>query len=445
MGTGHVTKSYGLRNDAARTVPVPLSPIPTADSAIHGKWRSAAIYPVIRRLLFQMDAEDAHRLALKVLHQMGSRPALARAAYARWGQHAHAFRDRLGSQRWGLNFSGPVGLAAGFDKDGIVLAGLTALGFHFIEAGTVTPRPQPGNPRPRLFRLPPHRALVNRMGFNNDGAAAMRRHMEAFIARRDNPSSGLSLPAIPVGINIGKNKDTPVERTVDDYILGLRTVWPFGDYYVVNLSSPNTPGLRDLQTGAFVRELLSTMQEELQRLAGQPGEAGEPGAAESPSSVKPLLLKIAPDLQEHHLEAILEAALDTNLSGIIVANTWPHPDGGLSGRPLKQWGDRLVAAVYRRVGNRLPIIGVGGIFTAEDVYTRIKAGAVLTQLYTGFIYEGPGLIAAITRRLVQLLERDGLRHIDEAVGVEADQYPEPWAAGDIAPAGDVLRPVSAQR
>lgn len=400
------------------------------------QWRSGAIYPVIRRLLFQLDAEDAHHLALGVLQRAGGSPTLARAVYQRWGQHAHAYRDRLGSERWGLTFPGPVGLAAGFDKDGIVLAGLTALGFHFIEAGTVTPRPQPGNPRPRLFRLPPHQALVNRMGFNNEGAAKMREHIEAFVAWRDDPSSGFPLPAVPVGINIGKNKDTPVERTVDDYIMGLRTVWPLGDYYVVNLSSPNTPGLRDLQTGDFVRELLSTMQEELRRLAEQSEAEG------TPAPNKPLLLKIAPDLQEHDLDEILGVALDTGLSGIIVANTWPHPDGGLSGRPLKQWGDRLVAAVYRRVGNRLPIIGVGGIFTAEDVYARIKAGAVLTQLYTGFIYEGPGLLANISKQLVQLLERDGFRHIDEAVGVEADRCPEPWAAGDIAPAGDVLKPIS---
>lgn len=310
-------------------------------------------------------------------------------------------------RRWGLTFPGPVGLAAGFDKDAVAVVALASLGFHFIEVGTVTPRPQPGNPRPRLFREPEKEALVNRMGFNNGGAQAMAQRL-----------SRLRWPfaPVPIGINLGKNRTTEPSRAVDDYLAGLRTLYHLGDYFVVNVSSPNTPGLRDLQQGAFLHELLGALQEEATRLS-RPGQAH-----------KPLLLKIAPDLPEDRLEEVLDAALRHRLAGLIVANTWPHPQGGLSGRPLREHGHRLTAAIYRKVMGRLPIVGVGGIFTGEDAYARIRAGACLVQCYTGFVYRGPSTPSAITRELAQLLHRDGFSHVDEAVGVDASRLPDPWQA-----------------
>lgn len=374
-----------------------------------------AIYRWLRKALFTRDPEDVHHTALKVLDWLGRHPGVARLVAD--GGAAREPDPRLACTRWGIRFPGPVGVAAGFDKDGVAVRGLAALGFHFVEAGTVTPRPQPGNPRPRLFRLPAEEALVNRLGFNNEGAEALRRRLEA-LASPD--GAGLS---IPVGVNIGKNRDTPLERAADDYVACLRILYPVGDYYTVNLSSPNTPGLRDLQTGSYVSDLLAAVREELDRLSRQAPNRPAP----------PLLLKIAPDLDEASLEHVLEAVQTNRFSGLIVSNTWPHPEGGLSGRPLRKHGERLVAAVYRRVGSSLPIIGVGGIFTAEDAYARIRAGASLVQLYTGFVYGGPTTATSIAAGLRRLLERDGLASVDAAVGVDADRLPDPWVEPTSAP------------
>lgn len=417
------TQEPGIR-EPAPSRKAPPGTAPTRSIVNCTTKEATAIYRWLRKALFTRDPEDVHHTALKVLAWLGRHPTAARLVAGGPPAAGSQPDPRLACTRWGIAFPGPIGVAAGFDKDGVAVRGLAALGFHFVEAGTVTPRPQPGNPRPRLFRLPEEEALVNRLGFNNEGAGALRRRLEALA------SPGGAGPSIPVGVNIGKNRDTPLARAADDYVACLRILYPVGDYYTVNLSSPNTPGLRELQTGSYVSDLLAAVREELDRLSRGPSAAPH-GAGDRPAP--PLLLKIAPDLDEPSLEHVLEAVQKNGFSGLIVANTWPHPEGGLSGRPLREHGERLVAAVYRRVGSSLPIIGVGGIFTAADAYARIRAGASLVQLYTGFVYGGPRTATSMAAGLRAMLERDGLANVDAAVGVDADRLPDPWTEPTAAP------------
>ncbi|MBK7858652.1 MAG: quinone-dependent dihydroorotate dehydrogenase [Archangiaceae bacterium] len=311
---------------------------------------------LLKPLLFRLDAEAAHHLGLGALSLLEGSPGLARALRGP-DDPAHA------TTVFGLTFPNRIGLAAGLDKNAEAMVGLFALGFGFVEVGTVTPRPQPGNDRPRLFRVPEHGALLNRMGFNNLGAHAMASRL-----------SELEWRPGPIGVNLGKNKDTPNERAHDDYALGARLLAGLCDYLVVNLSSPNTPGLRALQEPEALRRILQATR----------AEAG----------ARPVLLKIAPDLEDEAVDAAVEVAVAEGAAGLIATNTtvkrpFIHPEaGGLSGRPLLQRSTEVLA----RVRGRLPTIGVGGVFGPDDVQLKLKAGASLVQIYSGLIYQGPRLV-----------------------------------------------------
>ncbi|HSF29931.1 MAG TPA: quinone-dependent dihydroorotate dehydrogenase [Candidatus Tectomicrobia bacterium] len=353
---------------------------------------------LLQPLFVRIDPERAHHLTLWLLQQLARMPSVQKL-WQRWRPLEHG---ALQSQVAGLHFPNPVGLAAGFDKNAVAVGAFPTLGFGFVEVGTVTPRPQVGNPRPRLFRLPADQALINRLGFNNDGAAAVARRL------RTSPHG------IPVGINLGKNADTPLEQALDDYCAGLEALFDVGDYLVVNVSSPNTPGLRTLQGRAHLGTLLSGVQAANRALAHvrrvQP---------------RPLFVKIAPDLKPDELDDVVAAVQACALDGIIATNTTlergelrtPTSEaGGLSGCPLRHRSTAVIRHVYRRAQGRMPIIGVGGIFSADDAYEKICAGASLVQLYTGLIYQGPGLPHRINVGLVRLLQRDGLTHLSQAVG-----------------------------
>jgi dihydroorotate dehydrogenase len=335
----------------------------------------------IRPLLFLFKPEMVHQLVSWILRLAGARFIL---------HLIYGFEDeRLGRDILGIHFKNPIGLAAGFDKDAEMLAPMASCGFGFIEIGTVTPKQQDGNPKPRLFRLIGDEALVNRMGFNNDGA-------ERILKRLKNRPEG-----IIIGGNIGKNRATPNKQAVSDYVSALNTLYDAVDYFAVNVSSPNTPGLRELQDKEPLTELLS----ELQRV----------NSGKSPR--KPILLKISPDLTDTQLDDIIEIVEQTQLDGIIATNTTitrdglktseseveKIGDGGLSGRPLRERSTEIVRYIYEKSEGTIPIIGVGGIHSADDVLEKLEAGAALVQLYTGFIYEGPGLVKRIKKQLVKVL------------------------------------------
>jgi dihydroorotate dehydrogenase len=311
-----------------------------------------------------------------------------------------ALRVTLGAGERALSFSNPVGLAAGFDKNAEAVPGLAALGFGFLEVGTLTPRPQEGNPKPRVFRVPQAQALINRLGFNNVGI----------------PGVGpVPRVGIPVGFNIGKNKDTPNEYAADDYLACLDAFFDRADFFVANVSSPNTPGLRGLQAPAEMEPLLNALA---RRADGLSIERSRPRP--------PLFVKISPD--EDFGEGVAEAALKAGFDGIVATNTTRSreglpadvpQDGGMSGKPLFARSTEWVRRIYRSTRGSLPIIGVGGIFSARDAYEKILAGASLVEVYTGFIYNGPGFVGAINRGLLDLLRRDGFSSIREAVGKKA--------------------------
>ncbi|MEO0639048.1 MAG: quinone-dependent dihydroorotate dehydrogenase [Bacteroidota bacterium] len=329
---------------------------------------------LIRPLLFLIDPEVVHHLsfsALKFLFALPGGKGLARLLFA---------QDTLRPlQLWGLTFKNPIGLAAGFDKDGLIAENWQHLGFGFVELGTVTPRPQAGNPKKRLFRLPADQAIINRMGFNNQG-------VDALVKKLVRMEKG----DLIVGANIGKNKDTPNERAVDDYVICFDKLAPYVDYFVVNVSSPNTPGLRSLQEKAPLTHLLNTLQERNQALP----------------TPRPLLLKIAPDLNHDQLDDIVEVVQATRLDGLIANNTTisraglQTPDqevkamgnGGLSGAPLRDRSQEVMQYLRAALGPDFPIVGVGGIMTAADAEARLAAGANLLQVYTGFVYEGPAVV-----------------------------------------------------
>ncbi|HEV8391203.1 MAG TPA: quinone-dependent dihydroorotate dehydrogenase [Dongiaceae bacterium] len=350
-------------------------------------------YSAIKTVLWRLEPERAHHLALWALtHNLT--PAVA----------AEPDDPRLRVAVLGRLFANPIGLAAGFDKDARAWRQAARLGFGFVEVGSVTPRPQSGNPRPRLFRLERDHAVINRMGFNNEGVEAMAGR----LAARQAGAGGVVL-----GINIGKNKETL--DAAADYEIGARRLGPFADYMVINVSSPNTPGLRALQGKAPLAELIARTHRAL-------GESCGPNPP-------PLLLKIAPDLTEADLADIAAVALEGMLAGLIATNTTiarlPGLDprhasqaGGLSGRPLFAPSTAILSALYRLTQGKLPIIGVGGIASGADAYAKIRAGATLVQLYSALVFEGPGLIQRIKRELLQCLERDGLGAIGEAVGLD---------------------------
>lgn len=361
------------------------------------------LYDLLRPLLFTLPAERAHHLGSGLL-DLALAPAPARALV----RSTLAVRDpALQVERFGIRFPNPVGLAAGFDKTGELFNALGALGFGFVEIGTVTALAQPGNPRPRLFRLPDDRALLNRMGFNNPGAEAVARRLR-------------SMAIEPVlGINLGKSKATPLEEATGDYLRTLELLEPFAAYLVVNVSSPNTPGLRQLQDAGPLRELLRALRLRCGELARARG--GTP---------RPLLLKIAPDLTDPQIEEAAAIAADEGVAGIVAANTTVSRAGlrtpaarvealgagGISGAPLRTRAREVVSRVWTATGGAMPIVGVGGIFTAGDAWEMVRAGASLIQLYTGFIYRGPLVAREICLGLRDRLRRAGMRSLDEAVG-----------------------------
>ena len=343
------------------------------------------LFPLARPLIGLLDPETAHGLTLQALRMgLGPRPRAADPA-------------SLAVDVLGLHFENPLGIAAGFDKNGEVPDAMLAMGMGFAEVGTVTPLPQAGNPRPRIFRLPAHRAVINRLGFNNQGHAALKRRLEARRAR----------PGI-IGVNIGANKDA-ADR-IADYEAGIRAFEGLASYFTVNISSPNTPGLRALQNRAELETLVARV------LAARKGST-------------PVLLKIAPDLGPDELADIAEVALAQGLDGLIVSNTTiargdlvsgvhAQETGGLSGAPLLAMSTAVLADIYRLTGGRLPLVGVGGISNGRDAYLKIRAGASLLQLYSALTYEGPGLIARIKRELAACLEADGFAHLKDAVGAD---------------------------
>jgi dihydroorotate dehydrogenase len=344
-----------------------------------------ALYPLLRPLLFRVDAERAHRLTVRALKlKPAGKPPAADPA--------------LAIRVAGIDFPNPVGLAAGFDKDAEVPDAMLGLGFGFVEVGTLTPLSQAGNPRPRLFRLAEDRAVINRMGFNNGGQASA---LERLLKRAERPGI--------VGVNIGANKDA-ADR-IADYANGVRAMAPVASYLTVNISSPNTPGLRQLQDKGALDALLGAVIEA--RRGTRP----------------PIFLKVAPDLESEDIADIAEISLARGIDGLIVSNTtvgrpplrsrYGQEGGGLSGAPLRDLALQRLKDFRAATGGRLPLIAAGGIASAEDAYARIRAGASLVQLYSALVYEGPGLARRITRGLAGLLRRDGIATIGEAVGIDA--------------------------
>ncbi len=371
---------------------------------------------LIRPLLFSLPSETAHEIGLKVL-----KTGLAPGFFGGLLRGKTSFEEFGPLERFGLKFDNPLGIAAGFDKNGIAVEQLAALGFGFVEIGTATYHPQPGNPKPRLFRLPQDQALINRAGFNNDGAAKI-----AERAKKKKPDCVL-------GINIGKSKIVPNEEAVEDYLKSFELVHPVADYIAVNVSSPNTPNLRELQRADALEELLRALQKKNKELSER-SVALSPGFSRQPpeggTQNKPLLLKIAPDLSEAEIEAIVDISLRLDLSGIIATNTTVSREGlktagsevekmgqgGLSGKPLQKRSTEVISMIYRHAKGKLPVIGVGGIFTPEDAFEKISAGACLLQAYTGFIYQGFSFANDINAGLAELLKKNGFDSLDEAIG-----------------------------
>jgi len=344
------------------------------------------MYSLIKPILFQFDPEKVHYFVVRNLKRFNRFPGGSALSRAIWTYND----DRLKKQVFGLTFTNPVGLAAGFDKNAEMIAEMANLGFGFVEVGTVTPLPQPGNDKPRMFRLPEDSALINRMGFNNQGVDVVAERIKAYRNSK-NADSGLI-----IGGNIGKNKVTPNENAVDYYIKCFDRLHTVVDYFVVNVSSPNTPGLRALQEKEPLKNILNTLQ---QRNLKNP-------------IIRPILLKIAPDLTDEQLNDIVEIVTETGIAGVIATNTTISRDGltsanksetgGLSGKPLTQRATEVIKYLADKSKGSFPIIGVGGIHTPQDALDKLNAGAALVQLYTGFIYEGPGLIGRINKKILSV-------------------------------------------
>lgn len=358
-----------------------------------------------RPLLFRLDPERAHELAIASL--AASAPVLDGLAGPPDG------RGRLAQQLMGLTFPNPVGLAAGFDKRAKAAAAWPALGFGFAEVGTVTALPQPGNPRPRLHRLPHDAALINSLGFNNDGAERTAAQLDALERR------GL-LGRAPLGVNLGRSKATPADAAPADYARSVAALWRHAGYLAVNVSSPNTPGLRDLQAAGPLGDVLAAVDHA--NRAQALGHGGRP---------RPVLVKIAPDLEPAQVDAVVDLALERGLAGVIATNTTVSRQGlasppglaarpgGLSGKPLREQATSVVRRAAARAAGRLVVVGVGGVFTADDAWEKLVAGASLVQLYTGFVYGGPHTPRTIVEGLLARMDREGVGHVSDLVGAEA--------------------------
>lgn len=357
-------------------------------------------------LLFCLDPEKAHHLVVGGLGIFGRMPGAAELMSAAWGVPD---LPELAVELFGFRFRHPVGLAAGMDKDAKAVRGFAAIGLAFLEVGTVTPLGQPGNEKPRLFRLPSDGALINRMGFNNEGAEAMASRLGRLGPR-----------PVPVAVNIGKNKATPNEEAERDYRKCLRVLYPYGDLFVVNVSSPNTPDLRRLQHGDDLRKLLDAVRDEIRIQAERTG-----------GPEKPVLVKISPDNDDTQLERIARTVMESGVAGVVCTNTTIERQGlthrhaaetgGLSGRPLAARSTEVIRKMYALTEGRLPIIGVGGIFDAAGAYEKIRAGASLLEVYTALVYKGPGVVKEICRGLAELLRRDGFARLADAVGADHRQ------------------------
>lgn len=355
---------------------------------------------IAKPLFFKLDPERAHHLVIGGLDVAGKVPGGTGLLRGMYGVQEDAM---LSTDLFGLHFHTPIGLAAGLDKNAEAVEGFSSIGFGFMEVGTVTPLAQPGNDKPRMFRLPPDEALINRMGFNNKGAEAMSERLQELKHR-----------PVPVFVNIGKNKVTPNEQASDDYIKCIRELYHQADLFVVNISSPNTPNLRKLQHGDELRTLLHAVVSEMNKQNADHGKN------------KAILVKLAPDVTEAELEHMVDTIKESQVSGIIATNTTlsreltTHSNasetGGLSGRPLTQRSREVIRQIYRMTEGKLPIIGSGGVFTAEDAYRQICAGASLVEIYTSLIYRGPEINRELAAGLKQLLQRDGYKHISEAIG-----------------------------
>jgi dihydroorotate dehydrogenase len=367
---------------------------------------------LIRPALFTQDAETIHNQTMRALAWAGRREWACGTLEAWFGAAP------LPVELFGLRFPNPVGLAAGMDKNAEALPAWPAFGFGFTELGAVTWHAQPGNPLPRVFRAIPEEAIVNRMGFNNPGAATVAETLARWRRLGRWPNH-------PVGMNLGKSKITPLEKAAEDYAQSLRILLPLLDFFVINVSSPNTPNLRKLQDKEALKEILTAVLEV--RSQGAPiGATSIPGRAPA----KALLVKVAPDLSFEALDEILELAQSLPIDGIVATNTTisrPTPQtvetqqvydqpGGLSGLPLKARSTEVIRHIYRQTAGKLPIIGVGGIFNAADAWEKISAGASLVQVYTGLVYEGPGIVRGIVKGLLERLEQRGMRNIAQAVG-----------------------------
>jgi len=351
---------------------------------------------IIRPAAFRLDAEHAHEAALKSL-----RFALSTKKAKQFARKVFNPGVWPAIERFGLKFPGPIGLAAGFDKNALAVEPLESLGFGFIEVGTVTLRPQAGNPKPRLFRLEEDLALLNRMGFNNDGSDAVASRLSKLRCK------------CPIGVNIGRNKDVANEDAVEDYVKVFEIVAPHADYVAINISSPNTPGLRNLQEAGLLDRLLAALSSANREL----------------SAPKPIMVKLSPDLDEDQIHEIANVCLSNEVSGIIATNTTLsrsglktqgnllYEEGGISGRPLGKLSNQVISTLYRHLGKRIAIIGVGGIMSAQDAFEKIASGASLLQVYTGFIYGGPSFPSSLSLGLLEIIEKMGFSSLEEAVGL----------------------------
>ena len=379
------------------------------------------LYRQLRPFLFAGDAEKVHERMLSSVEIVSKIPGFLPLLRSQFLDE----NPLLHTQLFDKTLNNPIGLAAGFDKDGRIHPALFALGFGFVEIGTVTPRPQEGNPRPRLFRLKEDHAVINRMGFNNQGAWKMAERLVAntlkiksadadiFELSEDYPAN---IASGMLGINIGKNKDTSLEKATDDYVSALSTLHPFAEYFTLNISSPNTEDLRNLQEKEALRILLDSVcarRDELDR---------------NHSRNTPLLVKLAPDLDQDALGNTIRVIQEFSIQGVIATNTtierpelkskYRTETGGLSGKPLQKRSTAMIRTLFAELGADIPIIGVGGIFNGADAYEKIKAGAAAVQIYTALIYEGPGLVWKVKAELANLLERDGYKSVSEAIGAD---------------------------
>ena len=379
------------------------------------------LYHRLRPFLFAGDAEKVHERMLSSVEFSSKIPGFLPLLHQQFLEENPLLRTQL----FAKTLKNPIGLAAGFDKDGRIHPALFSLGFGFVEIGTVTPRPQSGNPRPRLFRLQEDQAVINRMGFNNQGAWKMAERLVAKTLKIKSTDANLfefsgdypaNIASGMLGINIGKNKGTLLDNATEDYVSALSTLHPFAEYFALNISSPNTENLRDLQEKDALRILLDAVcarRDELDR---------------NHSRSTPLLVKLAPDLDENALENSVSVIQEFSIQGVIATNTTvERPElksthraetGGLSGKPLQKRSTAMIRTLFGELGADIPIIGVGGIFNGADAYEKIKAGASAVQIYTALIYEGPGLVRKVKAELVNLLERDGYKSVTEAVGAD---------------------------